>query len=202
MVGINKSNPPNPSVTAAPLQAPIEKASTLLGEVESLNPESQLRLQSDQVGGKSIRERSACLQSNDSGIVIGSVSEALTANDRLSFLLSKAEEIIGLEFDSRYYLSGHGDDQKKQISQLTVMLLEEFKGESSPEALSGRLEELLKTIKNWEQDKPWAEQLRPYNFALRTAILLASEQTGAGILSWDAYTKQTPEGKKLETEHF
>ena len=202
MVGINKSNPPNPPVPAAPLQAPIEKASTPLGEVERLNPESQLRLQSDQVEGKGIRERSASLQSNDSGIVIDSVSEASAANDRLSFLLGKAEEVMGLEFDSRYYLSGHGEDQKKQISQLTAVLLEELEGESSPEALSGRLEELLKIIKNCEQDKPWAEQLRPYNFALRTAILLASEQTGAGILSWDAYTKQTPDGKKLEAEHF
>ena len=116
-------------------------------------------------------------------------------------VMDVAQHIFGGNFNTRMFLTGLGEEQRIQVAMLADWLVQNLGG-SLGESLNSDLRNLLDELKAAETDRNDARRLEPYNFALRSAILLASEKVGAGLSSLDVYTKQTPDGKPLGKKEF
>lgn len=122
-------------------------------------------------------------------------TSTISANNKLSihettleWAMTKTQSIMGPSFDSRLFLSGKGDQQGQDIQSLANVLAEELSSVSTALTPQESLRQLLTDVK---ASNPSAHD-HSLHFALRSAILLASEQTGANIASWEVYTHQQP----------
>ncbi|MDE1464444.1 hypothetical protein [Spartinivicinus poritis] len=112
-----------------------------------------------------------------------SSTQSLQTEKGLSDLLSNIAKSVNIEkFDVQQFCSGCYQEQKNIINDLASTLIKHAnERDGKPDKL---LREILTEVKlnpkNIEDST---------NFALRSAILQASEITGVGIQSWDVYTK-------------
>ena len=119
-------------------------------------------------------------------VSLGYQEDVHSKNNTLRRALSLAEGTIGSHFDSRMFLSGKGHTQEQQIESLSNALMDDLNFHTNQpvkQALHQLLDELKK--EDFTEDNG-------HNFALRSAILLASERCGADIDSWKVYTKVRP----------
>lgn len=106
-------------------------------------------------------------------------------------VLSWAKSIIGEQFNARMFLSGLGKPQEVQVHNLAWQLLRQYEDGDGDTPIHDYLTHLLNDVQDAEKESP--EDSMKYGFALRCAILLASELSGAGIPSWKVYTHKQPE---------
>ncbi|KEQ17689.1 hypothetical protein [Endozoicomonas numazuensis] len=214
MDGIDKNQPPSggESHKSSEVNSP-KKVKTSIGVLSPVSTEKMLPMPVRQQDQKSLDDYNVHLQSSQSVITensdsgIGTLTSnsssaldnpfPLTPDEQLEKLLAVCRNHLGDAFDSRLFLSGRGEAQFDQVEHLAEWLLDNIATLPS-DAESGALGKLLTTLKMSEANPSRQKELAPYSFAMRSAILLASEKSGAGIESWETYTKQPPNGKSLK----
>ncbi|MGI9279516.1 MAG: hypothetical protein ACR2PX_07790 [Endozoicomonas sp.] len=212
MDGIDKSQPPSGGKSRKISEADSpDKVKTPMGDLSPVSVGKRFPASGRSERHQSLDEyeinlspsQSVITENSDSGIGTLSSNSASsldqsfpqTPEEQLERLLLASRHHLGDGFDSRLFLSGRGQEPFNQVDYLADWLLDNIASLPS-DSESGALTKLLTTLKMTESDPSRNKEISPYSFAMRSAILLASEKSGAGIESWEAYTKQPP-GKKV-----